>query len=415
VHWVLLYFMEAKAEVGTMVQEGFDFDKEYGVVLEGGGAKGAYQIGVWKALLELGVKIKAVAGVSVGALNGALICMGDYEKAVDIWKNISYSSIMNVDDVEMDKLINLRFKDINISSVSKQSRKILVSGGLDVTPLKQLLDDNVDEKKIRESDIEFIMGAFNVSNLKAMEITAKEAEDGYLKDYLMASSSFPLFKNSKLLGKTYLDGGITNNVPIDMLINRGYKNIIVIRIYGIGVEKKIKIPEDVNLTYFAPKQPLCNVLEFDRKKAIRNIMLGYYDALRILKPLAGNDYYIDTIRSQKSYLETLISPSEEEMGSLLIPNKPELHGEVYLRKCLEDAYPQLAMALKLNKGWKYSELYYAILEYCAKKVRLKKYKLYTEQEFISVLYERITEHFKKEDKADNIMQLALSLIKNILA
>ncbi len=50
---------------------GIDLTREYGVVLEGGGAKGAYQIGVWKALLEYGVKIKAVAGVSVGALNGA--------------------------------------------------------------------------------------------------------------------------------------------------------------------------------------------------------------------------------------------------------------------------------------------------------------------------------------------------------
>lgn len=54
-----------------------DLTKEYGLVLEGGGAKGAYQIGAWKALKEAGVKIKGIAGTSVGALNGALICMGD--------------------------------------------------------------------------------------------------------------------------------------------------------------------------------------------------------------------------------------------------------------------------------------------------------------------------------------------------
>ena len=50
-----------------------DLDVEYSLVLEGGGAKGAYQIGAWKALKEAGVKINAVAGTSVGALNGALI------------------------------------------------------------------------------------------------------------------------------------------------------------------------------------------------------------------------------------------------------------------------------------------------------------------------------------------------------
>ena len=52
-----------------------DLSKEYGIVLEGGGARGAYQIGAWKALKEAGVKIKGIAGTSVGALNGALMCM----------------------------------------------------------------------------------------------------------------------------------------------------------------------------------------------------------------------------------------------------------------------------------------------------------------------------------------------------
>lgn len=398
-----------------MERECFDFSKEYGIVLEGGGAKGAYQIGVWKALIEHGVKIKAVAGVSVGALNGALMCMGDYDKAVDIWKNISYSSIMNVDDDEMDKLINHRFKDINLQSVSRQSRKIIVSGGFDVTPLRQLLEENVDEKKIREADIDFIMGTFDVSNLKALEITAKEAEDGYLKDYLMASANFPLFKSSKLHGKTYLDGGITNNVPIDMLINRGYKNIIVIRIYGIGVEKKIKIPDDVKLTYIAPKTYLCNVLEFDRKKAARNITLGYYDALRVLKSLYGRDYYIDSVNEEKDYLKALISLPEDRLKFLLLQNKQDhLANGSILRKCLEEAYPQLAATLKLDKNWKYSDLFYATLEYCAKKYRIPKYKVYTERDFCCCIYEHISKQYQREEKPDYIMELALDILCNIL-
>ena len=50
-----------------------DLNKEYGLVFDGGGARGAYQIGAWRALSEAGVKISAVAGTSVGALNGALV------------------------------------------------------------------------------------------------------------------------------------------------------------------------------------------------------------------------------------------------------------------------------------------------------------------------------------------------------
>ena len=83
-----------------------DLNKEYGLVLEGGGARGAYQIGVWKALLEFGVKIKGIAGVSVGALNGALFCMGDYLKAEELWSCITYSNIMNVNEKQIRKFKN---------------------------------------------------------------------------------------------------------------------------------------------------------------------------------------------------------------------------------------------------------------------------------------------------------------------
>ncbi len=399
-----------------MEHVGFDFSKEYGIVLEGGGAKGAYQIGVWKALLECGVKIKAVAGVSVGALNGALICMGDYDKAVDIWRNLSYSSIMRVDDEEMDKLIHGRFKDINLQTVTRQSGKILAGRGLDVTPLKQLLDETVDEKKIRESDIEFIMGTFNVSDLKAMEISAREAEDGYLKDYLMASSNFPLFKNSKLMGKTFLDGGITNNVPIDMLINRGYKNIIVVRVYGIGLEKKIKIPEDVNVIYIAPKIQLCNVLEFNPKKAARNMTLGYYDAVRVLKSLEGKVYYIDSTKEEKDYLVALLSIPEDQLKQILLQNKADYPtGSSIIRKCLEEGYPQLASTLKLKKNWMYKNLFYAIMEYCAKKLKIRKYKIYTDEEFCRLIQERLYMLNTMEDNPDNIMELARAILNNYLA
>ena len=52
-----------------------DPNRQYGLVLEGGGARGAYQIGAWMALRQAGIRIKGIAGASVGALNGALICM----------------------------------------------------------------------------------------------------------------------------------------------------------------------------------------------------------------------------------------------------------------------------------------------------------------------------------------------------
>ena len=88
-----------------------DLNKEYGIVLEGGGAKGAYQVGAWKALKEAGIRIKGVAGTSVGALNGALICMDDFSKAERIWENISYSRVMDVDEALMERIRNFSLKN----------------------------------------------------------------------------------------------------------------------------------------------------------------------------------------------------------------------------------------------------------------------------------------------------------------
>ena len=75
-----------------------DNTKTYALALEGGGARGAYQVGVWKALAEKGIGFNAVSGTSVGALNGAMFAMGELDKAMDIWQNIAFSKVMNVDE-----------------------------------------------------------------------------------------------------------------------------------------------------------------------------------------------------------------------------------------------------------------------------------------------------------------------------
>ena len=68
--------------------ESYMEEKEYGLVLAGGGTRGAYQVGVWKALIELGIKIKGIVGTSIGALNGALFLQDDFSTLVKMYENI---------------------------------------------------------------------------------------------------------------------------------------------------------------------------------------------------------------------------------------------------------------------------------------------------------------------------------------
>ena len=67
-----------------------------GLVLGGGGSRGSYELGVWKALRELEVELNVVTGTSIGAINGAMIAQGDYEMALSLWNQIETDKVTNV-------------------------------------------------------------------------------------------------------------------------------------------------------------------------------------------------------------------------------------------------------------------------------------------------------------------------------
>ncbi|ABX40807.1 patatin-like phospholipase family protein [Lachnoclostridium phytofermentans] len=393
--------------------EGFDFSKEYGIVLEGGGAKGAYQIGVWKAMRELGIKIKGISGVSVGALNGALICMGDFDKAIKLWESITYDRVMEVDNEQMEHLIKRELKQLKLVDLTKTGMRVLASRGFKVAPLKSMIEEVVDENKIRESNIEFYLGTFCISDMKQLEICAAEAEPEKLKDYLLASAYFPAFKNEKLHGLSYVDGGVMNNVPIDTLIKNGYKDIIVVRIYGIGVEKRVKIPEDVRVTTVAPRVDLGSILEFDGKKTQRNITIGYFDAMRVFKFLKGKIYYVDAMLNERDCLELFLECHPSVTMAYHEYYKLDYSNEaLYTRDMLETILPLIAEELKLAKDWSYFDLYLALLELCAKYMHVQKYYIYTEQELVNKIKIKYELRKKRHDSKEipPFVQLALGFI-----
>lgn len=392
----------------------FDFDKEYGVVLEGGGAKGAYQIGVWKAMQECGVKIKGVSGVSVGALNGAMICMGDYENAEKIWENISYSQVMNVNDVQMESLMKGNLKDLDLGQVTKQAAEILTDGGFDVGPLKEMIEEFLDEEKIKNSEVEFVLGTLWLSKMKEVEITAQDAPEGYLKDYLLASAYFPAFKIEKIHGRTYVDGGIINNIPVDLLMKRGYKNIIVIRIYGLGLAKRIKIPKDVNIIEIAPRVSLGNILEFDRKRSRNNLKIGYFDGMRTFRGLEGKIYYLDETGDEEEYLEHFVKMHTAAKMLLIEYFAGDYtNPDIYTRQIFELALPAAANLLKLNKKWTYKELYLSMLELCAKYLRVSKYKIYKEKELLNLVKSKYYSRTEKRKRSQEFVEIIMKVMSII--
>ncbi len=372
-----------------------DLTKEYGIVLEGGGARGSYQIGAWKALREAGIKIRGIAGASVGALNGALICMDDLEKAEEIWENIRYSQVIDVDDDVIETVKKLDLKSLDLVKVAEDAKKILKDKGLDITPLKNLIESVVDEDKIRSSDRELYLTTYSVTDRELLVLNAKDIPDGEIGDMLLASAYFPAFRNDKLGGKRYLDGGGWNNVPINILLEHDYKDILVIRIYGLGYdsERTTEIPKDVHVTHIAPRQDLGGILEFDRTRARKNMTLGYYDAKRVLYGLEGRWYYLYAPESDVYYFERFLTEIEEFTRCGLLPMPEQIPEELSgYRIYTEQVFPFLAQRMKLKKNWTYKELYLSFLEDTARSFRISRFHIYTPAELKQKINEKYLLH-----------------------
>lgn len=346
-----------------------DRNKTYGLALEGGGAKGAYQIGAWKALREAGIRFSAVSGTSVGALNGAMIVMDDLEKAENVWNNIHFSQVMDVDDEEMRKLMN---RDIPLSELKSTLRSvadIVRNRGFDVTPLRKWVAEVVDADKICHSDIDFFIVTYSLSDHQELELKASDLDEDELCDMLLASAYLPAFRLEKLGGKYYADGGVQDVVPIHALVENGCKDIIALRIFGFGIEKRFRIPDDVHVTTIGPTADLGNILNFDAEQSRQNMRLGYFDAQRVLYGLYGSTYYIDRTMSEDAARQQLLEYIGPDDGSL--------------RTFHEKTLPQIAKALKCEGD--YYDLLIAVLEHDAQALGIESTRIVTDMELLETI------------------------------
>ncbi|MDO4530825.1 MAG: patatin-like phospholipase family protein [Bacillota bacterium] len=368
----------------------FDTSKVYAVALEGGGAKGAYEAGVWKALEEAGVKYNAVAGTSVGALNGAMMASRDLNTALHLWENVSFSQVFDADDMQMKKIYDRDLEGLRILELLKDVVDIVKEGGLDIEPLRMMMLEYIDEERIRQSEVAFFFVTYSLTDRTEVEIDAHELEEGKLIDMLLASAYVPGFQRRKLDGKDYVDGSVQNVLPIDSLLKRGYRDIIMIRIYGLGLEKRTKIPEDANIITVAPREKLGGILQFDPESTRRDMTLGYYDGLRMLYGLAGERYYIDRQWSEMQAYFALKVLFEQLY----------LEKAASLREWNEKLLPRLAKKKRVKDG-DYYDLLVQVLEELSDEVGLTPFSVRTEEGWIREIGEAY--HKRKEQTEKEVL------------
>ena len=254
------------------------------VVLSGGGAKGGYEIGVWKALRRLDIDYDIVTGTSVGALIGELMVQKDYDKALKLWYFMDYSKVMDVE-------INGRFSTKKgREEIVKKYAKGAVKGGRELTGLKKIVDDLYDDDKFFSSNVDYGLVTVYFPSFKPKYVVKSKLKKDEVKDYLMASSAcFPAFKMYKIGKNSFIDGGYYDNLPINLAIKLGAEEVIAVNTGAIGIIRKVK-NDKVKIINIKPRNDIGNFLAFEKKYARRAIAFGYNDAMKTFGKLEGDLY-----------------------------------------------------------------------------------------------------------------------------
>lgn len=350
------------------------------LVLCGGGAKGAYHIGVWKALQEIGYKPDIITGTSVGALNGALFTIGKADVAEELWKNMSMDTVF---EDEANKDIN------SIKSVNEFVLKLGKIGGIDPKPLKETFKSISDEEAFRNSKIEFGLVTTQLKPPKRVELFTDEIEEGKIADYVLASTAcFPIMQKYCIDGVDYVDGGYTDNVPFNMALERGATELVIVDMHGMY---HVSRPDDVTakIHYISPKEDLGNFMIFNKKQSLLDMQLGYMDTLKAFGKLEGTYYTfcLGSVEKANEYNEKC----------------KELYKRIFTDLPKDSALEKLAK----NSFYKYIKNYNEelfcpnsdildILETAAEIYDVDLYKIYSFEELVNEVYTKYLKSIESE-------------------
>lgn len=244
-------------------------DKKYGLVFSGGGAKGAYQIGAWKALKELGItnNIAGVAGTSIGGVNLALYATSDVLKSEVLWKSFKGTDFIEEDDNGFD--------------ISKEG-----DGIFSRTALLKILDNNVDYSKISQSDIPYyVTVCYNDSDKNPQKeyVKLNGKNPAEIRAYILATTAVPIvYDNVIINGRAYYDGGIKDNNPIKPLYDEDFDNIILISNNNEYKSKAAKYPNakvyEIVPSASLDMDTLIGTADLIASHAVYRMRLGYLDA-----------------------------------------------------------------------------------------------------------------------------------------
>lgn len=290
----------------------------FGFVFTGGGAKGAWQLGVWKAFEEKGYRAKAVSGTSVGALNACLYAQGNYQKALNAWNEINQWKILHPD------LFNIIMKGMVLPMAKQSFLMMLRSSTLPVASLilsflgsdskekgvclqdglRKLIEEYLDLNN-RKNWLPTFICAHDIKNFRPKYFRICPQDDWSSEEIvniLLASSAMPkIFSSVTIRGEEYNDGGggvLTflfdcdsceyDNAPKAPLQKLSLDLILLLELdYKKHNEYIKRISQGTCVAQIVPSKYLGNFIDgtvnFDKVFVSELVELGYNDGVKWLK------------------------------------------------------------------------------------------------------------------------------------
>ena len=282
-------------------------DLKIGLVLSGGGAKGAYEAGVFKAIWDLDLfdNIRVISGTSIGSVNALLFAMKDKEVITNSWNSISYSRFMSIEPREGNRINKIieTVKNINIQERLLDRFRKMDKGLFSQIGVRDFLEEYVDINYINQRDVDIYSCAYNIDKSEPEYFKLNDYEEEDIINIVLASCAIPfVFKPVYINGMRYADGGINSpeylknnadNVPIKPLKNYNCDLIIVIHLsYKNNNCDKSGFDESKIIEIY-PSNPLEYIkgigsLMISPKMLIEGMDLGYRDFITAVAPIIIN-------------------------------------------------------------------------------------------------------------------------------
>lgn len=261
-----------------------------GLVLSGGGGMGAYQIGAWKAFDEFNIKFDVISGTSIGAINGLLMSSVDLNSATDIWLNMEER--IGIDSAKLVSELTLNdYNSIYAAFMDPSLCEKLVNNGGKID--ETLIEDGINKLLNTANKCEsFYVCSTQVKKDPSGEffdIMKMDKEKG--KKAILSSTSIPVIFNPVNIGSHYYyDGGLSNNVPIEPVIQSECDLIFAV-LLDLKDVNKLKVNTTIPIIPIIPSQNLgdfkTGVLDIKRQDVERKMDLGYSDTYGYLSSVKG--------------------------------------------------------------------------------------------------------------------------------